>query len=75
MRKKIKIGVVGAGPFSSDFIRLFKLHPDVEEVALADLDPEKLKPQEPELRSKFKERREKRKEKKNAKKLAEKKEK
>jgi pyruvate/2-oxoglutarate dehydrogenase complex dihydrolipoamide acyltransferase (E2) component len=38
------------------------------------IDPEKLKPQPPELRSKFKERREKRKEKKNAKKLAEKKE-
>ncbi|MBR4864174.1 MAG: AI-2E family transporter [Oscillospiraceae bacterium] len=40
-----------------------------------EIDPEKLKPQEPELRSKFKERREKRKEKKNAKKLAEKKDK
>ena len=26
----IKIGVVGAGFFSGDFIRLFKLHPDVE---------------------------------------------
>ena len=42
MRKKIRIGVVGAGAFSGDFIRLFKLHPDVEEVALADLDAEKL---------------------------------
>ena len=42
MRKRIRIGVVGAGAFSGDFIRLFKLHPDVEEVALADLDAEKL---------------------------------
>lgn len=41
MRKKIKIGVVGAGSFSDDFIRLFKIHPDVEEVAIADLDVEK----------------------------------
>ena len=43
MRKRIKIGVVGAGAFSGDFVRLFKLHPDVAEVALADLDPEKLR--------------------------------
>lgn len=39
---KIRLGVVGTGSFSSDFIRLFKLHPDVEKVALADLDAAKL---------------------------------
>ena len=39
---KIRIGIVGAGQFSDNFIRLFKAHPDVEEVALADLDNEKL---------------------------------
>lgn len=33
----IKIGVVGCGFFSADFIRLFSLHPDVEEVAVADV--------------------------------------
>ena len=40
---KIRIGVVGVGNFSDDFIRLFLLHPDVEKVALADLDAERLK--------------------------------
>lgn len=39
----IKIGVVGAGLFSGDFIRLFKLHPDVEEVVIADVVPERVK--------------------------------
>lgn len=39
----IKIGVVGAGSFSGDFIRLFKLHPDVDEVVIADLVPERVK--------------------------------
>lgn len=39
----IKIGVVGAGIFSGDFIRLFKLHPDVEEVVIADVVPERVK--------------------------------
>lgn len=39
----IKIGVVGAGFFSGDFIRLFKLHPDVEEVVIADVVPERVK--------------------------------
>lgn len=39
----IKIGVVGAGFFSGDFIRLFKLHPDVDEVVVADLMPERVK--------------------------------
>ena len=40
---KIRIGIVGVGNFSDDFIRLFLLHPDVEKVALADLDSERLK--------------------------------
>jgi len=40
---KIRIGIVGAGSFSDDFIRLFLLHPDVEKVAVADLDPERRK--------------------------------
>lgn len=39
----IKIGVVGAGLFSGDFIRLFKLHPDVDEVVIADVVPERVK--------------------------------
>ena len=39
----IKIGVVGLGFFSDDFIRLFKLHPDVDEVAVADIVPERVK--------------------------------
>lgn len=39
---KIRIGIVGTGSFSDDFIKLFKLHPDVEKVALADLDRAKL---------------------------------
>ncbi len=38
---KVRIGIVGAGSFSSDFIRLFKMHPDVEKVAIADLDADK----------------------------------
>ena len=28
----MKIGIVGLGKFSDDFVRLFKIHPDVEEV-------------------------------------------
>lgn len=39
----IKIGVVGLGFFSDDFIRLFNLHPDVDEVAVADIVPERVK--------------------------------
>jgi predicted dehydrogenase len=35
------IGVVGAGEFSDKFIPLFKAHPDVDEVRLADLVPER----------------------------------
>lgn len=36
----IKIGIVGYGNFSRDFVRLFKLHPDVDEVCVADLSEE-----------------------------------
>lgn len=41
--KKIKIGVLGAGMFAKSFIPLFKAHPSVEKVALADIDPERLR--------------------------------
>jgi predicted dehydrogenase len=37
----IKVGVVGLGAFSHQFIPLFLAHPGVEEVVLCDLDPEK----------------------------------
>ena len=37
----IKIGVVGCGAFSADFIRLFNYHPDVDEVAVADVFEER----------------------------------
>ncbi len=39
---KLRIGIVGTGYFSDDFIRLFKMHPDVEEVALCDCVPERV---------------------------------
>lgn len=38
----MKIGIVGLGFFSDDFIRLFKMHPDVEEVVVADIDKNRL---------------------------------
>lgn len=38
----IKIGICGAGAFSTCFIPLFQAHPAVESVALCDLDAEKL---------------------------------
>ena len=31
----MKIGIVGLGYFSDDFVRLFNIHPDVEEVVVA----------------------------------------
>lgn len=37
----IKIGIVGLGRFASHFILLFNKHPDVEEIVLCDLDPER----------------------------------
>lgn len=38
---KVKIGIVGYGYFSRDFIDLFELHPDVESVSIAELVPER----------------------------------
>jgi predicted dehydrogenase len=38
----IKIGVCGTGAFADNFIPLFKVHPQVAEVVLCDLDAEKL---------------------------------
>ena len=43
MKNKIKIGVVGCGEFSINFIRLFLKHPYVESVCVADNVPEKAK--------------------------------
>jgi len=39
----MKVGIVGAGAFSDDFIRLFNMHPDVEEVVIADLNAERVR--------------------------------
>ena len=39
----MKIGIVGLGYFSDDFVRLFNIHPDVEEVVVADLDEKRVK--------------------------------
>ncbi len=38
----IRIGIVGVGAFAQPFIPLFKAHPEVEQVALCDLVPDKL---------------------------------
>ena len=37
----MKIGIVGLGGFSDDFVRLFKMHPLVEEVVVADIMKER----------------------------------
>ena len=39
--KKIKIGITGAGSFAQSFIPLFKAHPNVTSVALAEVLPER----------------------------------
>ena len=39
--KKLRVGVIGGGQFSSSFIPLFQAHPHVEEVALVELDAER----------------------------------
>lgn len=39
--KKLRIGIVGGGQFSSSFIPLFQAHPFVEEVALVEPNPER----------------------------------
>ena len=41
MVKKLRLGVIGGGQFSSSFIHLFQAHPFVEEVALVELNPER----------------------------------
>lgn len=38
----MKIGIVGLGFFSDDFVRLFNMHPDVDEVVVADLDADRV---------------------------------
>lgn len=38
----MKIGIVGLGFFSDDFVKLFNMHPDVEEVVIADLSERNL---------------------------------
>ena len=40
---KVKIGIVGYGSFSKDFVDLFHLHPDVEKMYVAELYPERRK--------------------------------
>lgn len=40
---KVKIGIVGYGSFSKNFVKLFRMHPDVEEVAVAELMEERRK--------------------------------
>ncbi|MEE1050214.1 MAG: Gfo/Idh/MocA family oxidoreductase [Clostridia bacterium] len=42
MENVMKIGIIGLGAFSDDFVRLFNIHPDVEEVVVADLCEEKV---------------------------------
>ena len=39
---KIKVCVIGMGEFSDFFIPLFKNHPDVAEVSIADIIPERV---------------------------------
>ena len=38
----LKIGICGVGSFGSHFVPLFKAHPDVDEVYLADVFPDRL---------------------------------
>ncbi len=40
--QKIKVCIIGMGEFSDFFIDLFKMHPDVDEVSIADLVPERV---------------------------------
>ena len=37
---KVRIGFVGYGDFCKDFVNLFNKHPDVDEIAVAELNPE-----------------------------------
>ena len=38
---KVKIGIVGYGYFSKNFVELFEKHPDVEKICIAELVPER----------------------------------
>ncbi len=38
----VKIGILGVGEFAHSFIPLFKMHPDVDDIVLADILPERL---------------------------------
>ena len=42
MKKKLKIGVVGVS-FGMEFVAIYKKHPDVESVVIADIDERLLK--------------------------------
>lgn len=43
MNERIRIGVLGCGLFSKHFVQLFKAHPYVDKVSVADLDIERAK--------------------------------
>ena len=43
MNQKIKIGILGCGAFAQSFVDLFKAHPYVESVIVADTDAEQAK--------------------------------
>lgn len=45
MKSRLKVGICGAGQFAQCFIPLFKAHPFVEEVALAEVLPDRLRKQ------------------------------
>ena len=38
----ISVGIVGVGSFGPQFIKLFKVHPNVDRLALCDLKPDRL---------------------------------
>ena len=43
MKEKIRIGILGCGQFSASFVELFKQHPYVERVVVADTDEQNAK--------------------------------
>lgn len=51
----ISLGIVGLGAFGSTFARLFKLHPQVDRIALCDREPERIErfARDPSFRDKF----------------------
>ena len=38
----ISVGIVGVGQFGQHFVQLFRDHPDVNRVAICDLNPDRL---------------------------------